>query len=93
MTGARKRRKQASASAVLRARKLLDSVTDAEFDALTRVASLAGEMPFAALGLLDVERTWFKSVVQTRPESNPLSQRLSNPGQSCGLLWTQWPRQ
>ena len=65
------RHDEAASLAALHALQVLDSVPEAEFDALVRVASLVCGTPISLISLVDTDRQWFKAnlglpgVVQT----------------------------
>jgi hypothetical protein len=45
----------------VRAYEILDSQPEVDFDALTRLAANALNMPAAVIGMMDANRLWFKS--------------------------------
>ncbi|HEY8207852.1 MAG TPA: MBL fold metallo-hydrolase [Myxococcaceae bacterium] len=45
----------------LRRMKILDTPPDERFDRITRLAAQALDVPYAAIGLMDAHREWFKS--------------------------------
>ena len=49
--------------ALLRSLELLDTAAEPTFDAITRLAAQITGRPIALIGLVDAERTWFKSSV------------------------------
>jgi GAF domain-containing protein len=48
--------------AVLRALAIVDTPPEAVFDAITRLATSLTGRPISLIGLVDADRTWFKSV-------------------------------
>jgi GAF domain-containing protein len=47
----------------LRSYEILDSLEEAQFDALTRLAASICDVPISLVSLVDEHRQWFKSVV------------------------------
>lgn len=45
----------------VRSYEILDTPPEVDFDTLTRVAANAFNTPAAVIGLMDVDRLWFKS--------------------------------
>lgn len=54
---------EAQRLAMLHSLELLDTPAETAFDAITRLAALITGRPIALIGLVDAERTWFKSRV------------------------------
>jgi diguanylate cyclase (GGDEF)-like protein/PAS domain S-box-containing protein len=63
MQSARIRDDEEAALASLRALDVLDSLAEAEFDALVKVASLVCGVPISLISLVDADRQWFKANV------------------------------
>jgi|GEM_PF-668659 len=49
--------------AALRAYEILDTAAEADYDEIVRLAAQVCRVPFAAIGLVDAQRTWFKAQV------------------------------
>lgn len=56
---------------VLRSYRILDSLPEASFDGITRVASHVAGVPYALVSLVDETRQWFKSKVGMDVEETP----------------------
>ena len=69
MQSAPPRREEDKALAALQALEVLDTVAEAEFDALVRVASLVCGTPISLVSLIDSERQWFKARVGLTDET------------------------
>ena len=62
---------EAQRLALLQSLELLDTPAESAFDALTRLATLITGRPIALIGLVDAERTWFKSRVGLDAAQSP----------------------
>ncbi|MCJ2126633.1 GAF domain-containing protein [Methylobacterium sp. J-077] len=62
--------------AALAAYDILDTLTEAEFDGIVRVASETCGMPVSLISLLDGERQWFKAETGFGQSETPISQSI-----------------
>ncbi len=62
---------EAQRLALLHSLELLDTPAESAFDALTRLAAQITGRPIALIGLVDAERTWFKSRVGLDAAESP----------------------
>jgi len=58
--------------------EIMDTQPEAEFDALTSIASQICAVPIALINLVDAERVWFKSKVGFNGQELPRSQSFCN---------------
>jgi signal transduction histidine kinase len=64
---------EAERLAALRGLEILDTAQEERFDRLTRLASVALEVPIAVISLVDANRQWFKSCLGLDAEGTPRS--------------------
>ncbi len=62
---------EAQRLALLHSLELLDTEAESSFDAITRLAALITGRPIALIGLVDADRTWFKSRVGLDAQQSP----------------------
>lgn len=70
----------------LEAYGLLDSVPEAAYDDIVRLAAVLCDTPAAAIALLDRDRVWFKAKLGIEPSELPRSHSICSQ-----LIWTAQP--